>query len=50
MIAHRLWTVHDADEIFVLDKGEIREHGAHVELLMADGLYAKSWKAQNENA
>ena len=50
VIAHRLWTVHDADEIFVLDKGEIREHGAHVELLMADGLYAKSWKAQNENA
>lgn len=50
VIAHRLWTVHDADEIFVLDQGEIREHGAHAELLMADGLYSKLWKAQNGNA
>jgi ATP-binding cassette, subfamily B, bacterial len=39
-IAHRLSTVRDADEIIVLDRGEIVERGSHAELLATDGHYA----------
>ena len=49
VIAHRLWTVQDADEIFVLGKGRVIAHGSHTELLASGGLYAKLWKAQNAN-
>ena len=49
VIAHRLWTVQDADEIFVLDKGRVVAHGSHSQLLASGGLYANLWKAQNEN-
>jgi len=41
VIAHRLWTVQKADQIVVLDQGEIRERGTHTRLLAAGGLYAK---------
>ncbi|HVZ07066.1 ABCB family ABC transporter ATP-binding protein/permease [Rhodopila sp.] len=46
VIAHRLSTVTDADEIIVLRDGEIAEHGRHAELLMSGGLYARMWALQ----
>ncbi|MCR4659459.1 MAG: ABC transporter ATP-binding protein/permease [Bacteroidales bacterium] len=41
VIAHRLSTIRQADEILVLEKGEIVERGTHSELAEADGLYRK---------
>ena len=46
VIAHRLSTVKDADEILVLEGGGVVERGEHEELLAADGLYAKLWGVQ----
>jgi len=48
VIAHRLSTVVDADEIIVLDHGKICERGTHRELLAKDGAYAAMWKRQQE--
>ncbi|HLH10816.1 MAG TPA: ABC transporter ATP-binding protein/permease [Methylovirgula sp.] len=48
VIAHRLSTVVNADEILVLDKGEIVERGAHAALLAQGGVYAAMWNRQNE--
>ncbi|MGA8169383.1 MAG: ABC transporter ATP-binding protein/permease [Methylocystis sp.] len=50
VIAHRLSTVVDADEIIVLDKGLIAEHGSHQRLLGANGLYASMWGKQHATA
>lgn len=46
MIAHRLSTVVDADEILVLDHGRVVERGTHRELLARGGLYAEMWARQ----
>jgi ATP-binding cassette, subfamily B, heavy metal transporter len=46
VIAHRLSTVTDADEIIVLDAGQIAERGTHAALLRKDGLYAAMWARQ----
>jgi ATP-binding cassette, subfamily B, heavy metal transporter len=48
VIAHRLSTVVDADEIIVLDKGLIAERGTHMSLLRKKGLYARMWSRQRE--
>ena len=45
-IAHRLSTVVEADQILVLEKGEIVESGTHDTLLEADGRYASMWHRQ----
>lgn len=56
MIAHRLKTVRHADQILVVDKGQIVQQGTHDELMERDGIYrrfisgrkqAAGWKLQN---
>jgi len=48
VIAHRLSTIVGADEIIVLDQGEIVERGSHYALLAKNGLYASMWNRQRE--
>ena len=48
VIAHRLSTVVNADEILVLVKGVIVERGSHVALLERRGVYAAMWNRQRE--
>ena len=48
IIAHRLSTVMNADEILVLDAGRIVERGAHRALLERNGLYAQMWALQQQ--
>ncbi len=50
VIAHRLSTVVDADEIIVLDQGAIAERGRHEELLAQGGLYNTLWQRQQRAA
>ncbi|HWH18421.1 MAG TPA: ABC transporter ATP-binding protein/permease [Allosphingosinicella sp.] len=46
VIAHRLSTVVDADQIVVLDQGRVAERGTHAQLLRKRGLYAEMWARQ----
>ncbi|MGH3739508.1 MAG: hypothetical protein ACRDT6_28505, partial [Micromonosporaceae bacterium] len=46
VIAHRLSTVREADQILVLDDGKIVERGRHDELVTAGGLYAELYRTQ----
>jgi ATP-binding cassette subfamily B protein len=48
VIAHRLSTVVNADEILVLREGVVAERGAHAVLLAKNGLYAQMWNRQRE--
>lgn len=48
VIAHRLSTVMDADQILVLDAGRVIEKGTHRELLEAGGTYAQMWTLQQQ--
>ena len=44
MIAHRLSSITDADNILVIDKGKIAEQGTHAKLLEKQGIYYNMWK------
>jgi ATP-binding cassette subfamily B protein len=46
VIAHRLSTVRNADEILVVDDGRIVQRGTHTELLASGGLYAELYRTQ----
>ena len=48
LISHRLANVAGADNIYVLDRGTVVEHGTHRALLAENGTYAKLWQAQQE--
>jgi ATP-binding cassette, subfamily B, heavy metal transporter len=50
VIAHRLSTVMDADQILVLSQGRIVERGTHAQLLDVKGEYARMWALQQEQA
>jgi len=49
IIAHRLRTVVDADQIIVLNNGELAEQGTHIELLKQKGLYERLFNIQQES-
>lgn len=50
IIAHRLATIQNANQILVIDEGVIAEHGTHAELLAAKGIYSHMWKAGTESS
>jgi ATP-binding cassette subfamily B protein len=47
VIAHRLFTIIHADQILVIDKGEIIERGTHEELVAKGGMYFDLYERQN---
>ena len=50
VIAHRLSTVMNADQILVMDGGRIAERGSHPQLLALNGQYAQMWRLQQQRA
>src|SRR5699024_10899418 len=46
VIAHRISTIQDADNILVMDQGDVIEQGTHSELLEKDGFYADLYNSQ----
>ena len=49
MIAHRLSTVKNADQILVMERGKIVEQGTHSELLNRNGIFAGLWKQYQQS-
>ena len=50
VIAHRLATIEQADQIIVLDNGTVREHGTLRDLVAADGLFARLYRLQHRSS
>ena len=48
VIAHRLQSICNADQILVLENGKLRESGVHEELLKKNNLYARLWEEQSK--
>ena len=48
LISHRLANVVDADKIYVMDEGKIKEAGTHAELMMRNGLYKSLYQSQRD--
>ncbi len=48
MIAHKLSTIKNVDQILVLENGKITQRGTHDQLVSQDGLYQKLWNIQHE--
>lgn len=49
MIAHRLRTIVDADQIFVLQNGKLIEHGKHAQLMEKNGVYERLYSIQKHS-
>ena len=49
IIAHRLRSIQNADQIIVLDKGRVAEKGNHEQLLKNNGLYSRLWMEQQKS-
>ena len=49
MIAHRLSSVTDADNILVIDKGKVAEQGTHTELIQQQGIYNHMWNEYQQS-
>ena len=50
MVAHRLSTIQNADQILVLSEGQILQSGTHQQLLEQKGLYAQMWQNYQTSA
>lgn len=48
MVAHRLNTIRDADQILVFERGRLAESGRHAELVSRDGVYARLWRSHEQ--
>ncbi|WP_131926510.1 ABC transporter ATP-binding protein [Hazenella coriacea] len=50
VVAHRLSTITHADQIYLIDHGQVKEQGTHEELMVKNGMYAQLFNVQNLNS